>query len=184
MTKKINIVAASAITLLFIAVAAFLVMGLAGGMMPVKASGIRLATCDNVAGQGGAGAKATTTPIFLTSGGATSTMPACNVSQANYFSIMVRQNASSSSSGLDYIVQASMNGQEWYNFDRDESLSAGVVAHQATTTELFQPSIVGLSSLAYTYPNFGFAYVRILYSALAANSSQYIQIIPTNDIPN
>lgn len=185
MTKHIKF--STALSLTFVAlVAAVMLVAFAGMTDHTKASGVRLAACDNVAGMGGAGAHATSTPVYLGAGtlSATSTMPACAMGNASSFALNVRSVSTTTAATLVWVVQTSMDGIDWYNLDRDEALTAAQVTHNATTTDSLTGTGIGTFSVNYVYPTFGANYVRLKYSGAVASSTVYLLLNPINQIAN
>lgn len=157
-----------------------LTVAVAGGVMTLRvndahASGIKYSACDTAGNSG-----ATTTPVYLgiTAFAATSTLGPCNLQSSQAFGINWQINASSSASVVNYVVQYSFNGIDWYNQDTNAT------AHVGTTTNTISPAAAGLSRVSTITTQSGMPLVRVQYAAATASSSVYAQLVANNQVPN
>lgn len=138
-------------------------------------------TVSNTCGNNG-----TTTPTYFGVGGtqtATTSVTAFTLN-ATSLDIDLWAVASSSSSVIQFSVQYSDNGIDWYSQDTS-SVSSSLTTHAtAPMLHAWTPGTTATTSRNLTITPIASRYVKIGFQAQVASTSLYARIIPRNLIPN
>lgn len=128
-------------------------------------------------------ARATTTPVYLASGGASTSlvMPTSLATSVHFNAVVV---SSSTASVLNWTEQVSNDGINWYT---EDTASTTAATSTSSTAPLGHAWIPGQT--AATYRNFATnpspsKYTRLTFYASGANLSLYAQGIVLNQTPN
>lgn len=153
---------------------------------PARAGGQSVGCIDmisNLSVVTGCRSHATTTPVYLATGAATTTMVA-NIGNASSVSLNLAATASTTSTVFTWTVARSDNGIDWY-FDDILTTSGSISTHSAgPILNSWTPATTATTSKSVVIPTNAARYIRVGFQAQGAPGAIYPQLIPQNQITN
>ncbi len=152
---------------------------------PVSGGGFTSSICDN----NGNSTSTTSPQTLLPQGGVASTTLTCYTAGVDQVDLHVMNNASSTTSGLQWQVSYSDNGMDWY-YSRGPVAASNLVAALAATPYLYTwtPSqlqgVTATSSIDVPILYVNAKYTRVEIHAVTGTSTDYMAMVLKNIIKN